>query len=64
MPKRKINIGRSQNDAKRIMRVVCIERQSNNDDVVNDLQDMLNTHNRHVKSFKTAIESVPPNVTD
>ncbi len=31
MPRRKLNIGRSQNDAKR-MRVVRRERQSNNDD--------------------------------
>jgi len=35
MPRRKLNIGRSQNDAKR-MRVVRRERQSNIDDVVND----------------------------
>jgi len=28
------------------------------------IQDMLNTHNIHIKSFKTAIESVPSNVTD
>ncbi|XP_060881727.1 uncharacterized protein LOC132953221 [Metopolophium dirhodum] len=32
--------------------------------LIRSLQDMLNTHNRHVKSFKTAIESVPSNVTD
>jgi len=32
--------------------------------LMRSLQDMLNTHNRHVKSFKTAIESVPSNVTD
>jgi len=35
MSRRKLNIGRSQNDAKR-MRVVRKERQSNNDEVVND----------------------------
>lgn len=28
------------------------------------LQGMINTHNIHIKSFKTDIESVPSNVTD
>jgi len=32
--------------------------------LLRSLQDMLNTHNRHVKSFETAIERVPSNVTD
>lgn len=32
--------------------------------LMRSLQDMLNTHNIHVKSFKTAIESIPSNVTD
>jgi len=35
MPRGKLNIGRSQDDAKR-MHVVRRERQSNNDNVVND----------------------------
>ncbi|CAI6363441.1 unnamed protein product [Macrosiphum euphorbiae] len=32
--------------------------------LMRSIQDMFNTHNRHVKSFKTAIESVTSNVTD
>jgi len=32
--------------------------------LMRSLQDMLNTYNRRVKSFKTAIGSVPSNVTD
>ncbi|XP_060864656.1 uncharacterized protein LOC132940872 [Metopolophium dirhodum] len=54
----------SSPDAKVSIRCNINSREILDSVLMRSLQDMLNTHNRHVKSFKTAIESVLSNVTD